>query len=184
MNFSGIALPPELQTLHVDLSESDNTTDNTDETKIDSIIAKPKPAAKSSSLYSSQNNDLNDGFSFSHYYTHFQSTMLPLDALICIGVVESIVGSAAMVKGILSTEPFSETIEDTDKPFFIEGVVYTADGTPTGQIVDVWGSVDNPIYTIQLISNSSLQKGDKIMVDRVSVTRAKVDLGKSDSSED
>lgn len=184
MSSPGTALPPELQVLHVDLSESDNTTEDVGEAKAHSTATEPDHTARSAFPCTNQKNGLNDGFSFSQYYNPSQSTTLPPDALIYIGVVEGIVGSAAMVKGILPAESSQEVIEDADKPFFIEGVVYTIDGVPAGQIVDVWGSVNSPIYTIQLIANSNLQKGDKIMVDRVAVTRAKVDLGKTDSSED
>lgn len=183
MGSSGLTLPPELQTLHVDLSESDDPAECANNAYTNSATKEPDIAITNPSC-ANQNDDLNGGFSFSQYYTPLQNIPLSLDALICIGLVESIVGSAAMVKGILSAEAHPEAVEDADKPFFIEGTVYTPDGTLAGRIVDVWGSVDSPIYTIQLTTNNHLQRGDKIMVDRTAVTRAKADLGKSDTSDD
>lgn len=184
MSSSGLLIPPELQTLHVELTESDDPTEDATDPHAKSTIDESAPATESDPSHTNQSHNLNDGFSFTQYYTPLQDIALSLDMLICIGHVESIVGSAAMVKGTLSAEPPLEAIEDADKPFFIEGVVYSIDGVPTGQIVDVWGSVDSPIYTIQLIASSRLQKGDKVLVDHSTATRAKVNMGKSDSSDD
>ncbi|KAE8304152.1 hypothetical protein GL50803_003635 [Giardia duodenalis] len=184
MSSSGLLIPPELQTLHVELSESDGPTEDAADLHAKSTIDESAPATGSDPFHINQSTNLNDGFSFTQYYTPLQDAALSLDTPICIGHVESIVGSAAMVKGTLSAAPSLEAIEDADKPFFIEGVVYTVDGVPTGQIVDVWGSVDSPIYTIQLTASSRLQKGDRVLVDHSTATRAKVNMEKSDSSDD